>query len=475
MKSLHSSVITFAPLLIAVVALAVGWIGRGLFALLPTAPQAVAPPTAEISSSASRPVVSATVGQPGDMPVEEPKAVAMRLLKAVLEELPYEESEVLLKFRFRGALAGCDEPAVAEMLEVMMRYAKEMRYSDSDMYHLPSQLGDLVLARMDALNSLRGLEWHIALAREGMSGEPENFALVMALLAEQNPAQVQKMIEDLPPGGVRTSAQFAWLDARSKSDPEGVFQSLMNLDSEAKDSLRRDPAPLVELLWKLALQAPEKALQVAALFPEERCADIRQNLLGAWLQRDPKVAVKWAIEQNDAGALMACLRNLPPENRDLDEKSLRDNFLALSSKQPAYRVSLAGELAERLAEQDIPEGVRWAATLPADVREVANLVVAEAWINQDVPAAAEWLATWPAGEFRDQAVQRLTEAMVKDDPESALAWAASIQTKRRYGLMQKALDTLTGKDPADAERAMQTLSEEDRALLSFFKSAGLGE
>ena len=87
-------------------------------------------------------------------------------------------------------------------------------------------------------------------------------------------------------------------------------------------------------------------------------------------------------------------------------------------------------------------------------------------MRKDAAAAAEWLTTWPAGKSRDEAVGRLVESIRKDDPEGALTWAASMQSPHRWTQMQLALGYLNAKDPAAAERALNTLSEEDRAVLS---------
>ncbi len=475
MKSKPNAVLLLAALLIAAAAGAVGWMARGLFTGRASSQSATAPPTAEISRTGSSSAASPTSQHPGGLSAEEPKVVAKRLLQAVLDGTQETGSEDLLRFRFQHALARCDESAVAEMVETISGYVKNPDVPHFSANSLPGKLCVILLNHVAVLNPPKALEVQIDLATAGLTFMPDDFSLVMGQFSQKDLAAGQEMIEGLPLGDTRAKAQIALWKARSNSDPEGVFQSLMNLDSSAKDSILPYSPWLPELFEELATQAPEKALQVADLFPGAHFSETRHGLLIGWLERDSKAAVQWALEQNDAGAIMTCLVNLPSENRDLDEKSLRDNFSSISSRGPAAQSSLARKLAERLAEQDIPEGVRWAATLQEDARDAAHLAVAEAWIKQDAPAAAEWLATWPAGGAKNVAVELLTDAIVKDDPESALAWAASIQAKKRYGLMQKALDTLTAKDPAAAERAKQTLSEEDRAVLSVIKRKGFGE
>ena len=475
MKSQPNAVLLLAALLIAAVAGAVGWIGRGLFTGRASSQSATAPPTAEISRTGSSSAASLTSPLSGGVSAEEPKAVAKRLLQALLDSTQEEGSGELLRFRFQQALAGCDEASVAEMMESFMRYAKDPTNRDWNALGLAWDLSSLLITQMTALNPRKALDYQVGLAQAQVRGGPDGFSLIMELLAEQDPTKAQNVIDGLPPGDIRTSAEMAWWKVRIKTDPEGVFQSLMNLDNDARDCVSTYPVPLRELLWELARQAPAKALQATALFPEAPFSSLQSQLVSDWINRDPQAAVQWAMEQNDARSFKLCREALTPEKGALDEKFLRDNFSTINSKEPDDRVSLASGLAERLAEQDIPEGVRWASTLPADARDEANLVVAKAWIKQDAPAAAEWLTTWPAGRAKDKAAEALTNAIVKDDPESALTWAASIQYRSRYSLMQKALDTLIEKDPAAAERAKLTLSEEDRAVLSVIKRKGFGE
>ena len=60
MKSQPNAVLLLAALLIAAVAGAVGWIGRGKFTQRTAAPQATAPPTAETSRTGSSSAASST-------------------------------------------------------------------------------------------------------------------------------------------------------------------------------------------------------------------------------------------------------------------------------------------------------------------------------------------------------------------------------------------------------------------------------
>ena len=475
MKSKPSLANLLTVLLVAAASATGGWIGRGMFTQRTTAPQATVPPTAEISRAGSSSAASPTSQRSGGVSAEEPKAVAKRLFQALLDSTQEEGSGELLRFRFQQALAGCDEASVAEMMESFMLYAKDPTNRDLVGRGLTWELSDLLMAQMAALNPRKALDYQVGLAQAQVRGGPDGFAMIMELLAEQDPTKVQNVIEGLPSGDIRTSAEMAWWNVRSKTDPEGVFQSLMNLDDDVRDCVSAYPVPLRELLWKLALQAPEKALLAAARFPEAPFFHLQSQLVSAWIDRDPKAAAQWTMEQNNSDMFNAWYQSDVQDVSGLDEKFLRDNFLAIQENMPDSRAGLAQKLAVHLAEQDIPEAIRWAATLPTVEQEAANCGIAIPWIGKDAVGAAEWLATWPKGESRDTMVSLLASQLEKVDPESALTWAGSMQSKERYGLMQKALDTLTEKDPHAAERAMQTLSEEDRAVLTVMKRTGLGK
>ncbi len=469
MKSKPNPASLLKVLLSVAAGIAIGWWGKGMVTGRGSGPQGTVPPTAEISHPGSNTAASPTSHNPTGVNAEESKTLAAQLLQEMLDDSRDKGRDELLEARFQSALAGCDEAAVAEMIETLIRYGYNLGFVRDDFFSLLWKCRQSLVVRMAALNPWKALKGLGGLTQANWTGESSDFFCVLAPLSASALVQAQAVIEKLPPGETRTKAETAWLKASLRYDPAAVFQHLMNLNEATLANMNTHYASFDDLLKTIGIEAPENALQIAARLPRRGGTFQRANLLQHWLMREPKAAAQWAMEQNDAQMFLACFQADGPDLRGLDEKSLRDNFLTIQSNAPESRPLLAENLATRLAAQDIPEAFRWAATLPPAEQEKANGAVADAWIRKDPGAAAEWLATWPAGDIKDRAVESLVDKLVEVDPEAAVTWASSMQFALRYRSMANALNTLADKDPAAAERAFNALSEEDRTVLSAFK------
>ena len=181
--------------------------------------------------------------------------------------LPYQLVQYqLLKFRFQQALAGCDEGAVAEIVETLTDYLNGSSAPKFAHSELSARFSQLLVMRMVTLNARKALDFQIGLAQAQVRVDPSVLSLTMELLAEQDPAQIQKVIESLPSGTVRASVEIAWLQARTRNDPEGVFQYLMNLDEDAVANVSKKSNEISHLLQTLATHKPEMALQAITRF-----------------------------------------------------------------------------------------------------------------------------------------------------------------------------------------------------------------
>ena len=84
------------------------------------------------------------------------------------------------------------------------------------------------------------------------------------------------------------------------------------------------------------------------------------------------------------------------------------------------------QVAERWAESDPQATIEWATSLPADAQVGAFREALDEWTERDAMAASEYLAGMPASPVRDSAIQGFSTELVRDDPESAATWAATI-------------------------------------------------
>lgn len=443
-----------------------GWLGRGMFSERPAAEASTGSASVNHSSPSAAPANVSSAQRLRSAHVAQSNLTAKQLLQQVMDKSVPSGKEELFLARFRTAVISCDEAAVAEMAAMLVAIVKpsEDPFAGQDIMLLGCSR-ELTM-RMLALNPPKALEFLVLMIKGGLGDMRAQASQVLDCLNEQELRDAAELMKPwLGPVGYE-SLVFSLMNARLKFDAEGVYQDLMNLGpSNAAIAMSGD------LLTRLGLEYPAKALQVMARFPdhEPHFIPARLKVLKAWFASQPTEAGKWVMEQNRAEIFREALNFAKPEGGGLDVKLMRDNFSKVSASSDRARISLAGDIAGRSAEIDLEGTIRWSMTLPTEEQARANLQIFPKWLNQDSAAASAWLATWPAGKDKDSAIMCLIDNIANEDPEAALVWAANIQSNLRFEMMITTLDKMNVKDPAAAERARQSLSESDRAKLISIK------
>jgi hypothetical protein len=100
----------------------------------------------------------------------------------------------------------------------------------------------------------------------------------------------------------------------------------------------------------------------------------------------------------------------------------------LAKELPANTLSGAGSvIAGALVKQSPESALEWTATLPdGPTKASAYAGIAREWANRDVVAAATWLDGLPKGPERDSAVASFANRTAPRDPEGATAWASTL-------------------------------------------------
>lgn len=90
-----------------------------------------------------------------------------------------------------------------------------------------------------------------------------------------------------------------------------------------------------------------------------------------------------------------------------------------------------GDLAGTKARKDPKEGLEFANSLTGAAQSRAVGRVVDEWLNKDNGAqaleASKYVENLPPGDTRDAGARAIAREIVRDDPATALAWAASIQ------------------------------------------------
>lgn len=161
----------------------------------------------------------------------------------------------------------------------------------------------------------------------------------------------------------------------------------------------------------MALIDPRAALEQAAMIPTAiQRRMYRERVLDSWARVDPE-------------AMLAYF-----ESADLSEMPINpDAFRAVAATDPARLLELAGRL-------------------PPSTRRNAQTAALEALVDIDpVSAYAALIALPPSGD-RDQLTRSVAARYAQQDPNDALAWAASLQPPSQL-VMDTVLTSVAASDP----------------------------
>lgn len=272
-----------------------------------------------------------------------------------------------------------------------------------------------------------------------------------------------------------------------------VFASMVDLSQGERDIL------LPELLDRISKKHPEEALnwysenigtgEVSLDF--ESRASLLQSAFGELANRDPRKIVesisKLALEEDNKIALAAAGKaavlagNAAELLSESDRLADPDHKFHLRSAILAQWGSLEPEKARHALDQ-MREGEEranlvssfaagWLRTEPGNAAtwylgqtpesqqgEILREIVTH-WSATDPNQTAEWLNHLPQSPVKDQGRVQMAHNAFEDDPEAALAWAASIgDAEQRAETWSGLFRSLGLRDPATARGILQNPS-----------------
>jgi hypothetical protein len=107
-----------------------------------------------------------------------------------------------------------------------------------------------------------------------------------------------------------------------------------------------------------------------------------------------------------------------------------------------YARGAVGNLADTLARKDVQEGLAFAGELTGKAQARAIGSVVNQWLDQNDGAnaldASKYVESLPPGDSRDAGARAIAREVVRDDPQTAIAWASSIAdvTEREDALVE---------------------------------------
>ncbi len=326
-------------------------------------------------------------------------------------------------FDFLQALSGCDAATLEGMIATLT--------ADNQPGGRRSgrELLSMVLARYANLKPEEAVRLATADGKRARDRDVEmTMAMAFAHLGD-DPARAQRLIDSVPEGDARNSAETAWLIARAKRQPDTVLEELL-----AKESPGRTEQRLIEgIISRKAAESPEETVAyVGRLKPEVR-SQVLGRAVQTWLDRDPQAAGTWAKQSTDPEAWLAVARHQSSDDTRATPAAfapadMRAQLSQLTGTDGGAFSQLTGVLAADLAASSPTDALAWSATLTGNARTSAEIGAGNAWIQRDPVAASEWLSTLPPGNTHDQLAHTLASRIATDDPEAAIRWAAAIQS-----------------------------------------------
>jgi hypothetical protein len=140
-----------------------------------------------------------------------------------------------------------------------------------------------------------------------------------------------------------------------------------------------------------------------------------------------------------------------------------------SMPEGAGRIAATQALASQWALSAPTTAAQWARGLTGADAEAAQGILAAAWARWDSFATSQWIADLPRGAARDGAVTALIAEVAPDEPDSAFAWAVTLEDAVQRGTgLQLAFEAWRDCDPVRADAALRAaaLTPLERARLA---------
>lgn len=175
----------------------------------------------------------------------------------------------------------------------------------------------------------------------------------------------------------------------------------------------------------LAHRDVAEAVRYIAAQPEDERAGLTAVIAKEMLRRGIAEAGAWAASLDDstmrgpALEMVACkyMAAAPDEGAA---------WAAENAAAPDMRDAV-GRVADRIADKDVLAAYTWTQQLPPGPgQEEAYQQVFSEWARQDPTASSQELLSMPPSPNRDQAIHSFSRSLVKENPESAIAWAGAI-------------------------------------------------
>jgi hypothetical protein len=384
---------------------------------------------------------------------------------------------------------------------------------------------DAALASLDSLpsaarrvgltaifNTLLDLDYESALARANSLPDPDDQKAALKIIAgDQNgysfgdpfgigmyqsfdAGQLTSLLENLPPGAMRTNALNRLGNQLSNCTREEADAILANYPSKEREKLQ------YSMLENLAYQDPVRALEIYQSIPPAKVETYHlQNIISYLAQKDPEAALKLSLEststqqqQQGVAAAFAQFARADPDAAKqrigtLPPGPMHDSALSAiasswsqtdSTAALAWVNSLKGEEHTKAINAMIPvlasSNPKAAAGIISEMlstsKEDNNSSISNAahqlgqtWVREDPEAAGKWIAGLPDGNIKTNAIGSMMSAWTQDDFEGATKWIDTLPDgKARDTGVQSIVSATSNSDAPTAFEWANTISDDNQ-------------
>lgn len=288
---------------------------------------------------------------------------------------------------------------------------------------------------------------------------PSEIATALA----QSGAEGWKVIAQVKSGPLRDNLIRNFGSRFSQRDPAAAWELAQSLPPSDRNIFLRHG------LSHLAEHFPAEIAQ--SLAGEGRIdSDAAQSLLRGWRQKDPARALAWAQENGHGNLLVKESGDLLAA---LYEKDPAQALAAWATLPPGLRVRSLPDLAHKWGAAHPQEALAWTADLPPNERSRALDNVFEGWARQAPQAAAEGILSRP-GEKLTSAVKTIADGLAQESIPKAESWIAKLPEAQAAPATEALFQKWAALDSAAAADRLDTLPPgilRDRSIVGFSWSA----
>ncbi|MGK0185701.1 MAG: hypothetical protein ACI9R3_001480 [Verrucomicrobiales bacterium] len=242
----------------------------------------------------------------------------------------------------------------------------------------------------------------------------------------------------------RDLTKFA-IGTLADSNPAGAFALLKATPSLRDDGLWRESFSN----WAKADPAAAMAAWEGLTHPEQR-RDALRGIAGALARKDLNSAIDWAKDlanKDDRDSAVISVLHSAIEKNPL---AAAENMALLKEVDSDRSREVAGRIASKLAETDVPAAAEWAEKLPASQRDSALRSIAGNLMRFDPDAAEEMIGKIQDKDQRRDIYSDLARLHMTGDPKDAVKWIATLPAEDQSSAWRGAAYEWARSQPQDA-------------------------